>query len=247
MNVESFIKAKSDQLNADDLVGGPITVKIEGVSQGSADQPVIIKISGGHQPYKPCKTSLRVLAAVMGTDAQKWVGHWMRLYRDPHVKWAGVEVGGIRIEALSAIDEPVMLQLTETRGRKSPHRIAPLKVRGGEAAGPARGSAASQGARAPSASAPATDSTASPGPHTDSDGAGAPEASRGGVTGPSAGAVLTVDQLTLIREAIQSKTSNDTAYARWVGKLCAAYSVERVEDIPLEHYDEIASKLEIAL
>lgn len=138
MNVADFIKAKSDQLNADDLVGGPITVKIEAVKKGTADQPVFVKISGGHQPWKPCKTSLRVLAAIMGTDTTKWVGHWVELYRDPHVKWAGVEVGGIRIKALSAIDEPTMLQLTETRGKKAPHSIHPLahpEVGGEQAAG----------------------------------------------------------------------------------------------------------------
>ena len=127
MDVSEFIKAKSDQLNADDLIGGPITVRIEGVSKGNADQPVVIKISGGHQPWKPCKTTLRVLVAAMGADTTKWVGTWAQLFRDEHVKWAGVEVGGIRIKALSSIDQRTTLSLTETRGRKIQHTVEPLQ------------------------------------------------------------------------------------------------------------------------
>ena len=56
------ITAKSDQLNADDLVGGPITVKIEGVTvREDTEQPVTIRLSGGFRPWKPCKTERRVL------------------------------------------------------------------------------------------------------------------------------------------------------------------------------------------
>lgn len=127
MDISPYIVAKSDQLNADDLMGGPITVKIEAVRKGDSDQPVVIKISGGHQPWKPCKTSLRVLVAAMGPDAAQWIGQWVTLYRDEHVKWAGVEVGGIRIKALSSIDKKTTLQLTETRGKKTAHTIEPLK------------------------------------------------------------------------------------------------------------------------
>ena len=248
MNVAEFIKTKSDRLNADDLMGvEEITVQIEEVVRGDADQPVRIKISGGWKPWHPCLTCRKILAAVMSTDSTKWQGHWMTLYREPSVRFGGIEVGGVRIKALSAIDEPVMLSLNEKRGRKAPHKINPLSPpkSGGEAAGAARGSAASQGARAPGADSAASDSTASPGPHHDSDGAGAP-GEREPASGPSTGAVLlTTDQLTLIREAIQAKAGNDTAYARWVGKLCAAYSVERMEEIPREKYDEIAGKLGI--
>lgn len=127
MDISKHIRARSDQLNSEDLIGGPITVKIEDVSKGNSEQPVVIKISGGHQPFKPCKTTLRVLAATMGIDTRKWVGTYVTLFRDEHVKWAGVEVGGIRIKALSAIDQSVTLQLTETRGKKTAHKIEPLK------------------------------------------------------------------------------------------------------------------------
>ena len=40
------IKPRSDQLNYDDLVAGPITVKVVGLAKGSKEQPVVIKIEG---------------------------------------------------------------------------------------------------------------------------------------------------------------------------------------------------------
>lgn len=124
--IRETIKAKSDQLNAVDLVAGPITVKVEAVSKGAADQPVIMKISGGHQPYKPCKSMRRVLIYCWGDKPSLWIGRSMTLYCDAKVKWAGEEVGGIRISHLSNIDAAKTVQLNETRGKKVKVTIQPL-------------------------------------------------------------------------------------------------------------------------
>lgn len=127
MDVSKMIVAKSDQLNADDLVGGPITVRIEGLSKGKDDQPLSIKISGGHQPWKPCKTCIRLLVeATKTTNATEWVGMTVRLYRDPDVKWAGEKVGGIRISGLSCLEKPIDIKLQETRGKKLAYHIEPI-------------------------------------------------------------------------------------------------------------------------
>ncbi|RKZ94939.1 MAG: hypothetical protein DRQ40_04810 [Gammaproteobacteria bacterium] len=128
MDVAPYIKAKSNQLNGDDLIGGPITVQIVGVSKGDSDQPVTVKISGGHCPLKPSKTTLRVLCAAWGTDSSVWDGRWMTLYRDDSVKWAGKEVGGIRIKALSHIPRALTLSLAVSRGQKKQHKISVLKA-----------------------------------------------------------------------------------------------------------------------
>ena len=120
------IKAKSDQLNADDLIAGPITVTVKQVSKGQADQPCVIAIDGGHQPFKPCKTVRRVLVACWGADSSSWVGRKMRLVRDPDVKWAGEKVGGIRVEALSHIDGEKRLSLQETKGKKAAYIVQRL-------------------------------------------------------------------------------------------------------------------------
>lgn len=128
IDVSSTILAKSDQLNADDLIGGrELTVQIVTVSKVTGDQPVVIAITGGHQPWKPCKTMRRVLAAAWGTDAAQWIGRWVTLYRDDSVKWSGEAVGGIRIRAMSHIPKRVTLSLAATKGKKVTHTIEILK------------------------------------------------------------------------------------------------------------------------
>ncbi len=128
IDVSSTILAKSDQLNADDLIGGrELTVQIANVSKVTGDQPIVIAITGGHQPWKPCKTMRRVLAAAWGTDAAQWIGRWVTLYRDDSVKWSGEAVGGIRIRAMSHIPKRVTLSLAATKGKKVTHTIDILK------------------------------------------------------------------------------------------------------------------------
>lgn len=130
-DVSDTIVAKSDQLNADDLLAGPIVVTITAVKRSTgetaAQQPIEIHIGGGRQPFKPCKTVRRILVSAWGSDSSKWIGRSMKLYRDPKVKWGGVEVGGIRVSALSHISATLSLSLTETRKTKVPVKIAVLE------------------------------------------------------------------------------------------------------------------------
>lgn len=128
MDISDTIQAKSDQLNADDLVQ-PITVKVERVNKTSTDQPVTIHYEGENgRPFKPCKTVRRILAKAWGRDASQWAGRLMTLYCDPTVKWAGKPVGGIRVSHLSHIDGELEMNLSATRGAKQIHRIKPLRA-----------------------------------------------------------------------------------------------------------------------
>ena len=121
--------AKSDQLNADDLVGGPITVQITDAKRGdSPEQPLVLRLSGDHRPWKPCKTARRILAACVGsTNTGALIGRWVRLYRDPDVTWAGKAVGGIRVDGMSGIDRPVTIALALNKKAKAEHRIVPIR------------------------------------------------------------------------------------------------------------------------
>lgn len=127
-DITPFIQAKSDQLNADDIIGGPITARITNVRvTGGDQQPVTVELDGGHKPWKPCKTTMRVLAALWGPRAGEWVGRSVRLYRDPTVRYGGVEVGGIRISGMSHIDKPKVLTLSSSKKTKTEYRIEVLK------------------------------------------------------------------------------------------------------------------------
>lgn len=119
---------KSDQLNAEDMLSGPRTVTITEVRRGSAEQPVDIVLAefGPGRPFKPCKTMRRVLVAAWGPDAAAYVGRRMTIYRDPAVKFGGMDVGGIRISHLSHIDKRITVALTVTRGKRAPNVVEPL-------------------------------------------------------------------------------------------------------------------------
>ena len=119
------IKPKSDKLNADDLLTGPMDVKITDIKSGPVDQPVHIHIKG-QQPYKPCKTMRRVLITAWGSNGKDWIGKSMTLYYDPTVKFCGIALGGIRIRHLSHIKQTLNMMLTATRRRKSQVVVKPL-------------------------------------------------------------------------------------------------------------------------
>lgn len=124
------IVPKSDQLNADDLIGGPRTIKITKVSCApGTEQPVSINFEGdGNKPWKPCKSMLRVLVQIAGPDGAKWVGISATLFRDPSVTWGGLAVGGIRISHISGINAPVTMALTATKKSRAAFTVQPLKI-----------------------------------------------------------------------------------------------------------------------
>lgn len=130
LDMTDTIVAKSDQLNSDDLMGGPRTVTITKVSRAStAEQPIAVSFEGdAGKPYMPCKSMRRVMVTVWGPDAVAYAGRSMTLYRDADVTWGGMAVGGIRISHMSHITEPVTLALTATKKVRKPFRVLPLMI-----------------------------------------------------------------------------------------------------------------------
>ena len=135
-DITKTVAPKTDQLNADDLVGGrKMTIKITGVKgSGGKDQPISISFEGDNgKPWKPCLGMRRVLIELWGEDAAKeadkhYRGRMVTLYRDDKVKWAGEEVGGIRISHASHINEEKKLAVTVSKGSRKTVIIKPLKM-----------------------------------------------------------------------------------------------------------------------
>jgi hypothetical protein len=128
-DISGTVKPKSDQLNADDLIAKSMTLEITGVKVVAGDQPVHIEYKGGEgTPFKPCKSMRRIMIMAWGSDGDEYVGEKMIVYNDPAVKWAGSEVGGIRISHMTSLpnDEKLRVMLTETRGRRSPFVVEPI-------------------------------------------------------------------------------------------------------------------------
>jgi hypothetical protein len=129
-DMSSVISPKSDQMNADDLIAGPVTIRVTGVDiRPGQEQPVAIRYDGDQgKPYKPCKSMCRIMVAAWGADAKRYVGRSMTLYRDPAVKWGGMEVGGIRISHMSDLDRTFVMALTATKGARKPYSVNPLDM-----------------------------------------------------------------------------------------------------------------------
>jgi hypothetical protein len=72
LDMTQFTAPKSDQLNADDLIGGPRTITVSRVraSESTPEQPVEIHIEGSDKPYKPCKSMRRVMITLWGIDSK---------------------------------------------------------------------------------------------------------------------------------------------------------------------------------
>jgi hypothetical protein len=129
VDIRASIQARSDQLNADDLIGLPRTIRVTAVTAHSAEQPVAVHYEGGDgKPYLPCKSMRRVLVAAWGDRGADWVGRSMTVYNDPEVIFGGVKVGGIRISHLSHIEQPLSVLLTTTRSKRKPYSVKPLKA-----------------------------------------------------------------------------------------------------------------------
>lgn len=135
MNLNNSIIPRSDQINSDDLIAGPLTIKIAKVEAGNSEQPVVIHYENENgRPWKPSKSMRRVLVCIWGSEGNAYVGKRLTLYRDPGIKFGGEAVGGIRISHASDIAQPVQIALTETRGKRKPFRVEPMVEQKTEAA-----------------------------------------------------------------------------------------------------------------
>jgi hypothetical protein len=130
MDIRESITPKSDQLNADDLLAGTVTVTISEVTKGTAEQPVnvnLVEFPG--RAYRPSKSMRRVLIAAWGSEADVWAGHTLILFCNPEITFGKDKVGGIQIASMSHIDKPLTLALTATRGKRKTFTVQPLTTK----------------------------------------------------------------------------------------------------------------------
>lgn len=128
------LEAKSDQLNAVDIMGAEPVIRIRDVKVAKGDQPVSVYFDGdNNRPWKPSKGMLRILAGAWGRESKQWAGRYVQLYFEPTVMYAGKEVGGIRIKALSDIDaRGLNFSLTINRQKREPYHVPMLEVQAAE-------------------------------------------------------------------------------------------------------------------
>ena len=126
MDLTESIAPRSDQVNADDLVGGPITYTIREVVQGKAEAPFDFLLVETNRAYRPSKTMRRVIVNAWGVEAANYAGRRLTLYREPTIKFGGAVVGGIRVSHMSNIDGAKEVMLQVTRGKREKFIVEPL-------------------------------------------------------------------------------------------------------------------------
>mgnify|MGYP001325586462 CR=1 FL=1 len=159
----AVLAPKSDQINAQDLLAGDMTITIQAVKvTPGTEQPVSIRFEGSDKVWRPCKTTGRILMAAWGPDTSVYAGRSVQLYLDPEVKWGGMKVGGIRIRAMSHIDGELRLALAESKQNRKIVVVKPLAGAPRRADPPkpqptATGTASDAAAKAKAAAAKGTD------------------------------------------------------------------------------------------
>ena len=105
-DLSDCIVAKSDQLNAVDIIGTKI-LKITSVKrQGQIGAGIVIDYEGSNgRPYKPCKNMMRLIMSQWGSDGSNFIGRYLLVYCDNTVIYGGKPVGGIRIHSMSHIEQ----------------------------------------------------------------------------------------------------------------------------------------------
>jgi len=130
IDISQTTAPKSDQLNSDDLIGGPRTITITRVSANEGgDQPINVFFEGDdNKPFRPCKGMRRVMMAIWGNNGATYAGKSMTIWRDPSVTWGGMAVGGIRISHMSHMDRDTTLAITESKTKRKPLVVRVLTV-----------------------------------------------------------------------------------------------------------------------
>lgn len=129
-DVSKAIEPKSDQMNAEDLLGGARTFTITRVVvRDTPDQPMSVWLSDFPQgrPWKPAKTMAKLMALAWSVESDNWVGKRVTLYTDTEVMFGPNKMGGIRISHMSGIGrKPLTANLAATRGRRVPWTVEPI-------------------------------------------------------------------------------------------------------------------------
>ncbi|QIK64117.1 hypothetical protein G7068_13620 [Leucobacter viscericola] len=124
---EMSIEPNSEQVNAEDFIGGPQVVTITGRKRGTTKQPVFFELAEfPGRTYRPGKTMRRLMVAAWGPNPEAYTGRQMRLYADPEVRFGKSKVGGIRISHMSHIDKAVDPILAVARGKRAQFIVQPL-------------------------------------------------------------------------------------------------------------------------
>lgn len=129
-DIRQAMQAKSDQLNSVDIIGFEPVIRVREVQVRGGEQPVSIYFDGdNNRPWKPSKGMIRILSAGWGYESDQWIGRSVQIFNEPTVKYAGKEVGGVHIRAMSDIPtKGINTTLVKNRQQREPYKVSFLNV-----------------------------------------------------------------------------------------------------------------------
>jgi len=121
---------KTDQLNADDLLLGPRTIKIREIKvvfdKQTGETKYWVYFEGDdNNPWKPCLGMRRCLGIAWGHESDNYVGRQVTLFNNPSVRFGKDVLGGIQVSHVSDIEKPVSFPMLVQR-KKILFTIQPL-------------------------------------------------------------------------------------------------------------------------
>lgn len=130
-DISQFTQAKSDQLNAVDIMGCEPIFKIRDVQVRQGDQPVWVYYEGdNNKPWKPSLGMRRILQAGWGSETDNWIGKSVQVLMNPDVIYAGKKVGGVEVKAMSDIPtNGLMCTKAVSKQKREPYPVAWLDTR----------------------------------------------------------------------------------------------------------------------
>lgn len=131
VDISKVIEAKSDQLNAADLMGRDLVIKIREVRYhpDKTEQPLEFFYEGDNgKPWRLSKAAARIVTHFWGTETDVYIGRRLALYNDDSVTFGGQKVGGIRIKAMSDIKEKSRVRVPTSRGKYKDYEIDVLRM-----------------------------------------------------------------------------------------------------------------------
>ena len=127
LDMTASAEARSDQINAADLISGPRTYTIEKVTEGKATHPFDFHlVESPGKVYRPNTGMRRVIIAGWGPKTEVYHGRRLTLLNEPTVIYAGAEIGGLRVSHMSHLDKPLKTSLAINQKKKVPYIVEPL-------------------------------------------------------------------------------------------------------------------------
>lgn len=133
VDITKAAQANSNQLNAVDIQGVEPVITVESVKMTTEAGKNVVWIyyqGCNNRPWRVSVGMVRILMAGWGKETDNWIRKSVKLFCNPTVKYAGKEVGGIQVKAMSDINTNGMVAtIALNRQQRQPYPVEYLDMK----------------------------------------------------------------------------------------------------------------------